>query len=352
MCLCSSLQAQEIPASYLSKVRIEYGLPSISYFWSSKGNEKYNESIGIRKLGHEQLVSSHDTHHLGSCTKSMTALLSAILVDKKIINWNDKVSKYLPTAFKKTEYSRVTLEMLLAHRAGLQKSVNKKLHTFFEDTSVDGQEQRKIFIKQLSDYTNQKIGQFHYSNLGYVLLGHILEKATGLKFTQLVKSYLFEPLEMSSCGFGETSSLGNVQSKWGHFYSKGKLKSYHYDFPKLYEPAASIHCNFQDWNKFLKVTMNGYNKKSNFLSQESFKKLYSTYNHQEFGYTFGGWELKKVDGFKGAVLTHHGYNQLNYAEVFIEPSSENIYAFATNAYHNAAQAVDQLIVYIHQVRKK
>ncbi len=240
--------------------------------------------------------------------------------------------------------------MLLTHRGGLQKSVNQKLHNVLEESKVAGQAQRKLLISQISEYMNKPIGQFHYSNLGYVLVGHILENATGLKFSKLMKTYLFEPLEMNSCGFGETSTRGNVQSKWGHFYSKGKLKAYHYDFPRLYEPAASVHCNFIDWNKFLKVTMDGYIKKSDFLSKKSFKKLYSTYDNRQSGYTFGGWELKNLSGFNGPILTHHGYNQLNYAEIFLEPSRENIYGFASNSYHNASLAVDKLLSYILKTR--
>ena len=78
---------------------------------------------GIRKKGEGEKVTMEDRFHLGSCTKSMTATLAAILVDEKKLKWNSTVGDVFPKIKIHDAYRKITLTQLLNHTSGTAKKV-------------------------------------------------------------------------------------------------------------------------------------------------------------------------------------------------------------------------------------
>ena len=75
---------------------------------------------GTRTFGGAEAVTTSDLWHLGSCTKSMTATLIALLVERGDLDWDKTLPQLLPEFAKSMNpaYADVTLVDLLAHRAG------------------------------------------------------------------------------------------------------------------------------------------------------------------------------------------------------------------------------------------
>ncbi len=326
---------------FLESIIAKYNIPALSVNYSVQNENIVSQSKGVRKLNYSEPVQSIDQWHLGSCTKSMTAFLTAKLVDLGFVKWNDKISDHLQIFSDDDEYRNVTVEMLLAHRGGFKKSFSDLVNKKYDNNPISSRDQRKEIMTVLTKFKNFKVGEYQYSNIGYIIVGHILEEVSNQSYEDLLKKYLFGPLEMKSCGFGPTSDGNSLNSIWGHFFYDGILKAYHFDNPKVYSPAGRVHCNTKDWHKYLKEVLKGVNKNSDFLSKSSFEKLFKTYDEAHFGYTFGGWVWKRLKN-GNRVLWHNGSNNLNYADVIIDPDKNKILTINLNARKNAEQVVSEV----------
>ena len=129
---------------------------------------------------------------VGSNTKVMTSLGIFRLLEDGKLSLDDPITKFIPDFSVKSrigEYE-VTIENLLMHRGGIQCDLYPYIigtkHHFSE--VVDG-------LKET--YRTSIPGtMFAYSNLGYTLLGIIIEKASGKPYADFLQEVLFAPLDM------------------------------------------------------------------------------------------------------------------------------------------------------------
>jgi CubicO group peptidase (beta-lactamase class C family) len=104
----------------IEAIRTNRQLPSLAVLAVKDGQVRGEAAVGVRKLGSEERVTVNDQWHIGSCTKSMTATLAALYVQKGKLKWNTTVGEIFPewSATMNGEWRGVTLEQLLTHRSG------------------------------------------------------------------------------------------------------------------------------------------------------------------------------------------------------------------------------------------
>lgn len=349
----SKVQASSIKlARDLETIRANYSLPSLSAAYIKSNEVIEIASTGVRKVGDKETTTINDKFHLGSCAKSMTATLAALLSEKKLLAWDNTLDELLKGMDIHPQYQKVTFELLLAHRAGLPSRLSDEdmrwLHLINEEGLLSSTQARYLIIKKVlsSPPAFEPIERFEYSNMGYIIAGYIMEKLTSKDWQSLVETNLFKPLGMTSCGFGPASDPKNKKPKqpWGHYEKDGVLIPIHADNPPAFEPAGGIHCSLQDWGKYLMMHIDGFNSKSNFLTQSSFHKLHSTFPKPDSDYTYGGWIKLSRTWAKAHVLHHTGSNTLNYANVWLAPALETIFISTTNAARNGHEATSDAVM--------
>ncbi|HZI68911.1 MAG TPA: serine hydrolase, partial [Hanamia sp.] len=139
-------------------------------------------------LAHPVAMTTDDMFDLASLTKVVgTTTAIMLLVDHGKIKVEDPVGKYIP-AFNEGEKKKITLRNLLTHTAGLIE-----WYPLFYRAS-NKQEAYKI-IGELPLKYPVGAGR-HYSDLGFILLGEIIEKVSGMPLDQFDQKNIFEPLEM------------------------------------------------------------------------------------------------------------------------------------------------------------
>ena len=127
-------------------------------------------SAGVRKIGDAAEFQPSDCVHLGSDTKAMTALLIGQLIDRKQLSFDTPMSQAFPDLAEKmnAELAKVTVRDLLDHTAGLPANL---LWGLFDATGAELTKQRRSAVEQaLTKPPSSKIGEFSYSNTGYVIL--------------------------------------------------------------------------------------------------------------------------------------------------------------------------------------
>jgi CubicO group peptidase (beta-lactamase class C family) len=227
------------------------------------------------------------------------------------------------------------LELLLSHRSGAPGDAPGDLWRKAWAATGPAAQQRLVFSKGiLARKPEVKPGTKHiYSNQGYTIAGVVLEKAAGKTWEDLLRSMLFEPLGMSTAGFGAPASVDKVDQPWGHtkkiFSGREPVPpGPRADNPLAISPAGAVHCSLGDLAKYAAFHMAGERGKSKLLKAESFKKLHTAVADND-DYALG-WMVRKRGWANGRALMHNGSNTMFYVVVWMAPEINCAVIVASN----------------------
>lgn len=311
-------------APVLEAVRAEYALPALAGAVLRGGRLAALGAAGVRKKGSREPATAGDLWHLGSCTKAMTATLAARLVEAGRIRWDARVGDALPALGERIhpEFRGATLEQLLAQRGGAPSDLlGLPIWSWLWSSRVPTAEARARFV---ADILGRRPAvppgtRFLYSNAGYTIAAAMLEAATGEPWEALIHRELFEPLGMSSAGFGAPGSPGSLDQPWGHEAKGRSIQPIEpgpaADNPSAIAPAGGVHASLADWARFVALHLAGARGEATLLSPESMRKLHTP----PAGDYALGWITAERDWAGGPVLTHRGSNTYWVAEVWILP---------------------------------
>lgn len=294
-------------------------------------------AAGVRKIGSSTPFTISDKIHLGSCTKAMTAAVAATLAAEGKLHWETMLAESIPELKTRIhqDYLQATLWELLTHRAGIRRNP-------MDWNAFGHKEIRKRRLAILMDNLNSPPrftpGKHHYSNFGYMIAACMLEKVSGFSWESLIKKRLFEPLGMSSAGFGAPNTPGRIDQPWGHDKKKGRWQPDQSDNGEALGPAGRVHCSVEDWAKFLALFLKP--EKNGILPPEYMKKLVKPVGHYA-----GGWGVVTQEWARGIVLSHNGSNGIWYATVMVVPKLNRAFIVATNSmdFKNTASICNRVI---------
>ncbi len=146
--------------------------PGASVIVIQSGRILHVRGYGMANLEHAVPNTPETKFRLASITKQFTAAAILQLQEAGLLNLDDPVTKYLPDF---PHGDKVTLRHLLTHTAGLRQ---------FDDSVVDSAPGER----------------FSYSNVGYNLLGRVIEKVSGESYEDYMRNHIFAPLGMDSSG--------------------------------------------------------------------------------------------------------------------------------------------------------
>ncbi|MDZ7659680.1 MAG: serine hydrolase [Fodinibius sp.] len=157
------------------------------------GNIAYQEGFGYETYEKLNPIKEDAVYDLASLTKA-TATTAAImkLVEEEKISLKDKVGKYIPE-FSQGKKKNITIENFLLHNSGLPPF----------RVYVDSLKSEKEIIEAIkNEPLTYKTGtDYRYSDLGFILLGKIVEQVTGKSLDQYLRETFYYPLGMSSTFF-------------------------------------------------------------------------------------------------------------------------------------------------------
>lgn len=289
---------------------------------------------GFRKKGASERITLHDRFHLGSCGKAMTATLAAILIEEGKLDWTTTLAELFGNAVENMHpaWKHVTLRQVLAHRAGLPRDTCRKLRARLVSSTLTLSQQRleNVSLTLSRPPKNRPGAKLVYSNVGYMLVGAALEKVTGIAWEELIRRRLFEPLGITTAGFGAPGTAGRIDQPWGHFPVIGKPVdpgSRSAEMGLFDAPAGLIHMTMVDWAKFIALHLRGDvanpHRQTLLLKPDTFAKLHPS--GPDEGYA-SGWIFEDKEWAKGAqlgatgrTLFHSGSNFRWYCIVWMAP---------------------------------
>lgn len=162
------------------------------------GETIHVDNFGFRNIELQLPVDDETVFPGCSLTKAMVSAAMAMLVEEGALTWDTLVKDILPDFYTKDDvlHNMTTITDLLSHRTGMSTS-NYWLGS-----------QNNILIRaadSMKFLNNQQLvkpfrGQWQYNNLGYEIAGHVIDKISGMTWSQMLKSRIFEPLDLQRTG--------------------------------------------------------------------------------------------------------------------------------------------------------
>lgn len=288
---------------------------------------KAHGAVGVRQRGEDAAITIDDRFHIGSCTKAMTATLCAMLVEEGRLRWDLTLAEaFSELASEMHEDLRaVTLEQLLQHRGGIAGDLTPNgLWQRVWDFRGEPREGRAMLAREvLVRPPIGPVGKFQYANAGYAIAGHIAELAAGQSWEQLIRARLFDPLQMTSAGFGAPGGSETIDQPRGHGAGGRPVPpGREADNPALMGPAGNVHATVDDWSKFIALHLRGAACDTELLKATTFASLHQPQGTEQPGdsaYAMG-WAVTTRPWAGGVALTHSGSNTMWFATTWLSPS--------------------------------
>ncbi len=167
---------------------------------------------------------------IGSTSKGFLSAVAAVLVQEGRLAWDDTLEALLPEDVALSpDAKKITLEQLATHRSGLPRQpFTLRFAAYFMQHLFTGEN----FYRHLDrDYLLNYLGRFRasardrprYSNIGYGVLGCVLEERTGQPLATLAREKLLHPLGLHATGYDPDPLQKNRARARGHAGDQPKL---------------------------------------------------------------------------------------------------------------------------------
>ena len=274
--------------------------PSLTVAIVRDGKTVYGRAFGFENIATGKPATLQTQYHVASVTKVFTASLAAMLHEQGVVDLDHPVVKYLPdnVAISTTPETgaTITLRQLASHTSGLPRGVPGQVQSV--DDWYDLEPQRLYDhlaqVKLESDPGTKE----RYSNLGFGLLGHALERATNKPLAQLVKEMICRPLNLEQTAIPTDDTIHPATG----YDDSGRQREMKASFRERLAGSGGLVTSVEDLAKFVSAQMQPGAFSSEMLEEFDIQKsiLAGTLPR-----TAHGWSFKFNDRL-GAYLEKNG----------------------------------------------
>ena len=332
---------QKVIKDSLNKIEASKVLPGFVVSVFDKSEIFMQEGFGYSNLENKKSYNPETIQLIASISKSITAVAVMKAMEMGHFKLDDPINKYLPHKIINPNFpeEEITIRHLLTHTSSLDDPENYS-HGYVFTRPLEQNNWPEPHHKSLPKYNNNEkmslsdflnalfspTGKWHdpamfkkempgtnfkYSNLGFALLGQILEVTTKEDFRDFTKKHIFDPLGMQN----STWDLEKVDPQHhSTYYLENYNSCPNYHINTL--PDGGLYTNVIDLTKFLQEAMKGYAGHGNLLTQSSYAEMFKSQSN-----------LFEIDGGLGWDLSFpccigHGGNDFGVSTfMFFEPTT-------------------------------
>jgi CubicO group peptidase (beta-lactamase class C family) len=294
-----------------------FNVPGIAVGVVKDGKLVYAKGHGIANLATGKKVDENTLFGVASNSKAITVAALGILVDEGKINWDDKVTDYIPEFKMYDPYvtDAFTIRDLLTHRSGLGLGAGDLM--MFPDGNDFSKKDiihNLRYLKAVSAFRTK----YDYDNNLYIVAGDVVARVSGKTWEDFVEQRIIQPLGMTATAASLMRLKDKTNSVRPHAPVNGKLETLNIDWSESANAAGGIWSNITDWSKWVILQMNhgkygeGLQKQlfSDAVHEETWAaqtiigtRTLAPYNTHFSAYGLG-WFLSDVKGYK--QVTHTG----------------------------------------------
>jgi len=255
----------------------------------------FKKGYGYQNFEKKIPMSTKTALGIGSISKQFTAILILRLREQGLISVNDTLDKFFPEVLE--THRKITIHQLLTHTSGLVNYIGDDFEFMPTEEFLE-----EVFSKQLLFPSGE---DFSYSNVGYSLLGMIIEKLTKKSYQENLLA-LLEEIGIQLVGwFGDP--------KWNDsnsvsYYLEGERTGSISELPGSWQPEkpywavlanGGVCISCEDLHRYLRALITG-----KLISKDNLK-IMLTPERENYAY---GWDILSTG--LGTMITHDGGNAI------------------------------------------
>ncbi len=256
----SSLPADAAPPSEISPAVDAYLAPLVTdrdFFGtvlvSRGGNVLIERAFGFANVELSVPAKTSTRYAIGSLSKTFTAAAILILKDRQKLSLTDPVGRFisgLPYG------ERVTIEQLLTHSAGVPDYYLFPEYFARRSQPISLGEIVALLAKKPLDF--EPGSKSNYSNSGYALLACVIEKASGARYADFLRTQVFEPLAMRNSGdLGVSGLTENLATGYNPGFEPERLQRPVSVDPSWLVGSGSLYSTVEDLQRFAEAIRKG-----------------------------------------------------------------------------------------------
>ncbi|MCC6462916.1 MAG: serine hydrolase [Saprospiraceae bacterium] len=212
----------------------------------------FASGFGYRDYEAKIPATANTLFQIGSSTKAFTTALLGQLEAEGKLDFDEKVSAYLPdlVLFNDELNTQLTVRDLTCHRSGLPRH---DLAWYLNPSTRDSFAYRMRYFEPSAGLRER----WQYNNYGFMLQGLIAERLSGKSWEDNVRERLFQPLGMKTAMFAPWSAPKGADVAKGYFEKNGAIRPMEYYRIEGMGPAGSICANASEMSNWLLAWING-----------------------------------------------------------------------------------------------
>jgi CubicO group peptidase (beta-lactamase class C family) len=258
---------------------------------AQKGKILLQQGYGYKDVAAKTKADANSLYQYGSVTKQFTAALVMYLQEKGKLNIRDKLSKYFPEL---PFADSVTIYNLLTHTSGIY-NYTRNIDFMMHDAVKPITQEKMLALFRDHPLEFKPGTQFSYSNSGYILLGYIIEKASGMPYEKLMRQVVLQPLGLRTAGFDFAHNQSADRTTGYNFIDGDKGDKAGIVDSSVSYAAGALFGSVKDlytWHQAL--------EKGALLGAASWKQIYTPFL-SKYGF---GWDIDSLFGRQ--VIQHNG----------------------------------------------
>jgi CubicO group peptidase (beta-lactamase class C family) len=217
------------------------GEPGGAVLIAKDGAVFYKKGFGVEDIQTKKPITVHSLFNVGSISKTFVAFAILRLADEGKLSLTDDLYKYFPDFHNVAIAKKIRIYNLLTHTSGLPDNRKIAEDSVFYLTAKDAENFAPI--KQTDTLNFEPGERFEYSNPAFNGLALIIEKVTGMKWQDYVKTIIFKPSGMKN---SDITDGPHPRSGVTHGYLKDGNKFYEKDYGE--EPTFAAAGNGGVWS--------------------------------------------------------------------------------------------------------
>jgi beta-lactamase class C len=296
----------------------------------------YMKGFGIREIGKPEPVDVNTVFRIGSLSKGFTSVLVALLVQKGILNWNDRVVDYVPYFELKdtAQTRRIQIKHLLSHSTGLPR------HSLIEMIE-DGKTMPEMIRKLKKLPLEGKEGEvFAYQNVTFSIIQEIIFAKTHQPLEKWMQEEIFNKANMQHASMSYDALMQEPNKAMPHILNGNKDFEVRQIHDKYYNTAAAggVNASITDMAKWLQILLGN---RPDITPTGSLDYIFTPFIHHEEVSNFERWSGITKTGYgmgwriwewNGKKIICHGGSVNDYkTELAIDPENKIGICFMFNA---------------------
>ncbi len=285
-------QFDDIVAQYYN----DANAPGATVLVAKNGKAIYRKAVGKSNLELDVDMIPENVFMLASITKQFTAVAILMLEEQGKLSLDDPITKFIPDY--PTHGKTITVHHLLNHTSGIKSytSIGDLKQVARQDKTLD--ELIDFFKNEPMDFDPGE--DFRYNNSGYVLLGKIIEVASGETYANFINNHIFKPLDMKASQYGSRSKLIKNRAMPYEEGDKGYVNASYLSM-SIPHAAGALTSTIDDMLKWQNALANNTLIKASTLQKAINGSQLNSGEHIDYGYGLGELSLKGSKGY-----THSG----------------------------------------------